>query len=479
MNIRTKCALLVIVFEATLAISLLLTIYYTKNYFESAADSFAASRRDADAIGRLRSDVIYEMTRLSRPINHSGDADKIAQASKRIDEQLQAITPRTPAALRDDVQALNQRRRATVKRALSNETSTNELFSPEDHRALDLALSRLQNEAQENLRLTVAATTDAQRTTTIILFSNMLVGVVLGLVALYLIRRWVILPVNDLQNATNALARGDRNAIAPVRTPDELGQLAAAFNQMTAQIGRMEQRLVQRERIVAMSELVSYIAHNIRNPLAGVQSSAEITCHQAVAYPDIVEQQRHIIAAIDRCLRWFKQIEHACGSIHIEPRPINLYDMVDGVLTVFRPLAGPQRIRITAEGIERDTSVHIDPRHVEQAITAIIGNAIDAIGENGDITLTHARDDAHQTWSLAIADTGTGIDPTIIARLFEPTFSTKPDGHGLGLFMARKVAEMHGGELQCCNNDSGGATFTFTFPLELDGRQDHDQPADR
>ncbi len=479
MNIRTKCALLVIVFELTLAVSILLTVYLTKNYFEAAAESFAASRRDTDAIGRLRSDVIYEMSRLARPIDSDAEANKIAQGSEHIDQQLRSLTIRAPEALLTDIEQSNDDRRTAVKHALDSRATRPAAFTPEAHRAFDLALSRLQVHAQNELSRAVAATTEAQTTTTIILFSNMIVGVVLGLLALYLIRRWVILPVNDLQKATNSLARGDRNAFAPIRTPDELGQLAAAFNQMTGQIGRMEQRLVQRERIIAMSELVSYIAHNIRNPLAGVQSSAEITCHQAADNSQIVEQQRHIIAAIDRCLRWFKQIEHACGSIQIEPRETNLHELVQGVLTVFRPLAGPQRINLHVIGIDQDVTVCIDTRHVEQAITAIIGNAIDAIGTDGDIELSHARDDDHQHWSLSISDSGGGIDPKIIGRLFEPTFSTKPDGHGLGLFMARKVAEMHGGELKCYNNERGGATFTFTFPLELDGYPNDDRPADR
>jgi len=479
MNIRTKCALLVIVFELTLAVSILLTVFLTKNYFEAAAESFAASRRDTDAIGRLRSDVIYEMSRLSRPIEGDADAIKIAQGSQHIDEQLNALTDRTPATLRGEIEQANDRRRAAVKQALETAQTTPTNFTPDVHRAFDLSLSRLQGHAQNELSRAVAATTEAQTTTTIILFSNMIVGVVLGLLALYLIRRWVILPVNDLQNATNALARGDRKAFAPIHTPDELGQLAAAFNQMTGQIGRMEQRLVQRERIIAMSELVSYIAHNIRNPLAGVQSSAEITCHQAADNTQIVEQQRHIIAAIDRCLRWFKQIEHACGSIHIEPQQTQLQELIQGVLTVFRPLAGPQRIDLHVVGIDEADTVCVDARHVEQAITAIIGNAIDAIGTDGAIELAYARNEENQTWSLSIADSGSGIDPSIIARLFEPTFSTKPDGHGLGLFMARKVAEMHGGELKCYNNERGGATFTFTLPLELDGYPNDDRPADR
>lgn len=461
MSIRIKCALLLIAFEATLAGTILFTLFYTINSLKQASESFSVSRLKVEDIGRLRGAVANDRSNWFVSSVESTGTEAVTPEHS-VDRLVDALNAQLKETDRQRLHALNERRHAAVSARTNPSADRDDLY-----RQFDQFLAELESKTWNDVRLAVNRTASAQWTTAIVLTLTMLVGALLGVIGIWLVRRWILLPVQDLKDAADELGRGRRDAPAVVRSGDELGQVATAFNRMAADLAIIEKRMVQRERLAAMGELVSYITHNIRNPLAGIQSSAEISCQHAEPDSPIVEQQRGIIQAIDRFLRWLREFEHACGGpLTIEPAPTDISALIDAVVAVFRPMADRDGVRIESKRNGAPASVEVDARQFEQALTAVVGNAIEAVDRDGVVEITVGAGKRADRWELAVADSGPGVPEEIRTQVFEPTFSTKRHGHGLGLALARKVTELHGGELECGPRPGGGAIFRFIMPIE-------------
>jgi signal transduction histidine kinase len=142
-------------------------------------------------------------------------------------------------------------------------------------------------------------------------------------------------------------------------------------------------------------------------------------------------------------------------------------------------MADQDGISVAAKHNGSPHTVPLDARQFEQALTAVVGNAIEAVGAKGRVTIAVATAENADRWELTVSDTGPGVPPEVRAHVFEPTFSTKRHGHGLGLALARKIAELHGGDLECADHPGGGAVFRFIMPAEPNGVTRHDADSDR
>ncbi len=481
MSIRAKCAILLIAFEATLAATIILAIHYTKVYLEDAAESFSASRALVEDVGKLTALVRDEASRL--PGLTAKDADAAAsrgrQIAARAGDLLATLPDRTTEQDRRALlAALSARQRAgdahiAATRARKGKPAPP--FSPTAHRDLIAKLEDLETHASGEVRRAVDRTVGTQQTIAVILSINMLVGAALGIVGIWLVRRWALLPLRSLTRATDEMGKGNLDYRAPVTSRDELGRLAAALNKMAADLARSERLIIQRERLAAMGEMASYVAHNIRNPLAGIQSSAELTRQEAEPDSSIAEHQASIIAAIARFQRWLRQIEHSCGPLDICIESTDLQGLVDGVVSVFRPLADRTAVKIEQTNMRAGSTVNIDGRQFEQALTAVIGNAVEAVDRGGHVIIDfdEPADADASRWTLSVTDDGPGISPEARDRIFEPTFTTKKRGQGLGLSMAKKVVDLHGGEVVCECPPTGGTTIRFIMPAEPGERPAH------
>ncbi len=480
MSIRAKCAILLIAFEATLAVTILLAIHYTKVYLEDAAESFSASRAMVEDVGRLAALVREESSIL--PDLRAGDADDATRRNRRIDARaavlVATLSDRITAQSRSDLlAALEARQQAADAHiaATRADAGTPPPFSSTAHRNLGVLLEDLETHASGEVRRAVDRTVETQQTIAVILSINMVVGSALGIAGIWLVRRWALIPLRSLTHATDEMGKGNLDHRAPVTSRDELGKLAAALNKMAADLAQSERIIIQRERLAAMGEMASYVAHNIRNPLAGIQSSAELTRQEAEPGSSIAEHQASIIAAIARFQRWLRQIEHSYGPLDIDIESTDLQMLVDGVVSVFRPLADRTAVAIEQTRMPAGSLVNIDGRQFEQALTAVIGNAVEAVDRGGHVSICFdepAAGDAPR-WTLSVTDDGPGIPAEVRGRIFEPTFTTKQHGQGLGLSMAKKVVDLHGGEVTCECPPAGGTIIRFIMPAEPGERPAH------
>ena len=304
-------------------------------------------------------------------------------------------------------------------------------------------------------------------------------GIVLGVTLLilfgagsgfYLAER-IADPVKRLTRATQRIARGDFDAQVVARAADEFGRLVAAFNGMAEDLKEQRQRLERTHRLEAWAEMARQVAHEIKNPLTPVQLSAEhlLRVHADRGEPlsPVLEScVASILQQVHLLRRIASEFSNFAGSPRVAPAPTSLDRLVAGVLDPYR-IGLDDRVRLAVTVPATLPSLAIDPTLVSRAITNIVENALHAMPGGGVLTLEALADASDVT--LAIRDTGVGLDATALARIFEPYFSTRVSGTGLGMAIAKRNVELNGGTVEVASRKGDGTTVTLRLPLGRPG----------
>jgi signal transduction histidine kinase len=278
-------------------------------------------------------------------------------------------------------------------------------------------------------------------------------------------------PVNRLTRATRRIARGDLDARIAATSSDELRRLVEDFNQMAADLKRQRSELERTQRLEAWAEMARQVAHDIKNPLTPIQLSAE---H---ARRVNVDRGRPLSPVLDDCVnailsqvKLLRQISAEFSSFAssptARPEPTNLPALIDEVVDPYRgPLAG--RIAFDVVSPHDMPPITIDRTLFARGLTNIIENALHAMPGTGRLTITVsvAERDGARAAVVEVADTGVGMDEDALARIFEPYFSTKATGTGLGLTIAKRNVELNGGTVDVRSERGRGTTVTITLPL--------------
>lgn len=214
--------------------------------------------------------------------------------------------------------------------------------------------------------------------------------------------------------------------------------------------------------------LAGGLAHEIRNPLSTIHMNLELLFE---------ELEESVDPATHRILRKMKTIQDQCenleeileaflqfaraGELHLEE--VNLVDVVTEFLEFYKPKALEHNIDVRPHFSSDLPSVRLDLRLIKQVLTNLVQNAQQAMPEGGLLELQTSHRDGSVV--LEIIDTGCGMSPQSLEKMFHVFFSTKPNGSGLGLPTVRKIVEAHHGTIQCESELNRGTKFTLTFPV--------------
>jgi signal transduction histidine kinase len=293
----------------------------------------------------------------------------------------------------------------------------------------------------------------------------MMLGAAIG----YYMAERIADPVNRLMRATRRIARGDLDARVLATSSDELRRLVDAFNQMADDLQRQRRELERTNRLAAWADMARQVAHDIKNPLTPIQLNAE---HLRRVHLD---QGRPLGGVIDECVanilgqvRLLRQIAGEFSSFASvpEPRPVDtaLGDLVTEVIEPYRAgLAG--RVVITTHIPPSLPAVRIDRMLIGRALTNVIENALHAMPGGGTLTIDAALA-PNKRVQLRVTDTGVGMDADSMAKIFEPYFSTKAIGTGLGLTIAKRNVDANGGTIGVSSERGKGTSVTITLPTE-------------
>jgi nitrogen fixation/metabolism regulation signal transduction histidine kinase len=293
------------------------------------------------------------------------------------------------------------------------------------------------------------------------------VFILFGAAAGYSIAERIADPVNRLTRATRRIARGDLDARILGTASDELRTLITAFNRMATELRHQRAELARTNRIAAWAEMARQVAHEIKNPLTPIQLSAEhlLRLHLDRGKP-LTPVLEECLAVILSQVRLLRQIASEFSTFASSPipylAPASLAELVHEVVTPYR-IGLPNRVRIS-EAVSPDLpQVTIDRTLLARALTNVIENALHAMPSGGSIAIAATCADSHVR--LSIRDTGVGMDPEALQRVFEPYFSTKTGGTGLGLPIAKRNVELSGGTIFVDSQKDVGTTVTIELPV--------------
>ena len=290
--------------------------------------------------------------------------------------------------------------------------------------------------------------------------------VLLGAALGYSMAERIADPVNRLTRATRRIARGDLDARVIETSSDELRTLIAAFNRMAAELRHQRAELERTHRIAAWAEMARQVAHEIKNPLTPIQLSAE---HLMRLH---VDRGRPLSPVLEECLtvilsqvRLLRQIASEFSAFASSPTPhpvvTQLADLVREVVAPYRTGLA-ERVRIVEDVSGDLPPLRLDRTLFLRAVTNVIENALHAMPGGGTLTVGASLVDGRVR--LSIGDTGEGMDADALERVFEPYFSTKTSGTGLGLPIAKRNVELNGGTIAVESRKGEGTTVTIEIP---------------
>jgi signal transduction histidine kinase len=284
-------------------------------------------------------------------------------------------------------------------------------------------------------------------------------------------------PVEELARAAQDVAAGNWDTRVEVHGSDEVAQLAASFNRMTAELAAQKQRLVQTERVAAWRELARRLAHELKNPLFPLQLTVENLLRARAQSPEqfdevFRESSTTLLAEISNLKTIISRFSEFSKMPRPQLQPVQVNEILHGVAKLLRAqLQAPGRPPVVTklELDERIGTIAADPDLLHRALSNLVLNAMDAMAQGGTLTLRTRRDDAKVT--IEIADTGSGLTREECERIFTPYYTSKQQGTGLGLAIVQSVVSDHGGRISVQSEPERGTTFVIELPNNLEALQ--------
>ena len=306
-----------------------------------------------------------------------------------------------------------------------------------------------------------------------------------GIVASLILSWKYTMPIDRVVQAARRVAHGDLRETLPVERQDEIGQLTASFNDMVAKLRankELESRLHQAERLSSIGQLASGIAHEIRNPLNFINLSIDhLQSRFPPADPGAREEFAYLVSAvkteIHRLDTMITNFLTYGKPLKLEPRPCDLPPLLDDVARMAGGKAKEQGIEIERGYPPELPRVLVDGEQIKICFVNVLVNAFQAMPRGGRLSIS-----AHQVngaapssgsplssngrWvEVSFRDTGCGISSDDLQKVFEPYFTTKEVGIGLGLALTKKIVEEHGGSIALDSALDRGTTVMIRLPV--------------
>ena len=240
--------------------------------------------------------------------------------------------------------------------------------------------------------------------------------------------------------------------------------IAESYNDIT-EVRRIQEELYESERSRIMKPLAAGIAHEIRNPLAIIRSSAQYCLGEIKGRRALEESLQAIVKSADTANRVITDFLDFSRPHEYDFRVQSLRPILDEVIRLIRGRAKDQRVRIHRKIAIRFPPLRIDKKRFMQALVNFLINSLDAMPFGGRLDLECGLDHSKHGACLTIRDTGTGLPDEMVSKVFQPFFSTKKHGVGLGLPIAEGIIRAHGGRVAFHSRAGKGSEVALTLPL--------------
>lgn len=320
------------------------------------------------------------------------------------------------------------------------------------------------------------------------------VSVTFGLVILFSVRR----PVKKLVDATREVAAGNLDYEIQYDTSDELGDLARSFNIMTRELKeahreitewsdtleekvkqktealkKAQSQLIQIEKMASLGKLSASVAHELNNPLEGILTYAKLIAKRLRKREELSEIMKEmlddielIISETERCGNIVKNLLLFSRKQVGEFETISVAQVITKAVRLIQHHLKISKVDLETKFPEEDITIYCNSNQLQQALIALMVNAVEAMPDGGTITVAVEKDDVNGNIMIKVSDTGVGISEEDLPHIFEPFFTRKKEGKGvgLGLSIVYGIVERHGGNISVDSELGVGTTFTITLP---------------
>jgi two-component system sensor kinase FixL len=240
--------------------------------------------------------------------------------------------------------------------------------------------------------------------------------------------------------------------------------LMTAMMRDMSEMKSMERRLIQNERLASIGQALSFVTHEVKNPLVVIGGFARSLLRQAGLPEEGREKLEIIRSEVQRLEALLQEIQDFSKPLRLQRERIFLTPFLEETLSMFRDSEDCSGVEFLLES-DGQLRLSVDPDRFRQVLINLIKNSIEAMGGKGKLIL-RAHEAGGGTVEIAVEDTGEGIPPERSEELFQPFVTTKPGGTGLGLPLCRKIVRDHGGDIQLCGLPRGGARALISLPIE-------------
>ena len=305
-----------------------------------------------------------------------------------------------------------------------------------------------------------------------VLFGLGFMGVLAGLLSGYATARTLTRRVARLSIRVQAVqAHLDQDVGAmTVQSPPHIGDLDEQLDRVVGRVSAVCRRLQEQERgllraeqLAAVGQLAAGVAHEVRNPLTGVKLLLQAAVRPQNPTPLTVDRLHLLLQEVARIERTVQGLVDFARTPPPDRRPHDLRDVVKAAVTFAQSRAEVKSVAVRLHSFPSPLLVAVDRDQLLSLLTNLLFNAIDAAPVGGEVGVSTTAGPSGMIQVL-VTDSGPGIDQ-VADRLFTPFATTKPTGTGLGLTIARRIAQEHGGTLAATDRPGGGACFTLTLPV--------------
>jgi signal transduction histidine kinase len=281
------------------------------------------------------------------------------------------------------------------------------------------------------------------------------------------IRVWLVRPLQAIGRATGVISTGDLEHRVPVVGRDEFGSLAASINAMAASLAENQRRLLAAERFAMVGEMSAYVAHNIRNPLASIRTTAQAEMLDLPADDPRRASFRDIVTATDRLESWVGDLLRFSSPVALQRTPESLNALVERCTALARPQLASKGLRLELALAPALAPVPLDRNKMEQVVSTLLVNAMEASPEGATIRIVSSvRQPNHVPLAcVRVEDSGPGIPRERLAKLFTLFATSKKSGTGLGLALAQKIVTAHDGTITVSSREGEGTVVEVSLPL--------------
>lgn len=269
-------------------------------------------------------------------------------------------------------------------------------------------------------------------------------------------------PIKELVKGAEEIGKGRLNYRIKVKSKDEIGTLAEAFNSMVKSLEESQRQLIQSEKLASLGQLAAGVAHEINNPLTNISNSAQLLLQEAEG--KVAKRLKIIEENVEKASRIVRNLRNFSRAPEFHPEFVDVNSLLEKSLEFVRhELKGIEVVK------DFDTDlpeVLADPLQLQQVFVNIITNACQAMPNGGTLTLATRGGD--EMVEIRISDTGVGIPKEHLSKIFDPFFTTRKvgKGTGLGLSISYKIVDAHNGKIEVESEVGKGSTFIIKLPIE-------------